>query len=199
MAKKTETKKAGLSTGKIALFSILGLVLLTALFIGGTYNSLVSLEEGVSNKWAQVETQYQRRVDLIPNLVATVKGAAAFESGTLEELTRLRSQWQTAGSVDAKVATANQIESAISKLLVISENYPKLTATQNFQALQDELANTENKVAVERGRFNDAVRGYNTKVRMFPTNFVAGMFGFSQKTYFESVEGSEKAPTVNFG
>lgn len=199
MAKKIETKKTGLSTGRIVLFSILGLVLLTALWIGGTYNSLVALEEGVSNKWAQVETQYQRRVDLIPNLVATVKGAAAFESGTLEELTRLRSQWQTAGSVDAKVQTANQIESAISKLLVISENYPQLTATQNFQALQDELANTENKVAVERGRFNDAVKGYNTKVRMFPTNFVAGMFGFVQKTYFESVEGAENAPTVNFG
>jgi len=199
MAKKTETKKSGLSTGKIVLFSILGLVLLTAFWIGGTYNSLVTLEEGVSNKWAQVETQYQRRVDLIPNLVATVKGAAAFESGTLEELTRLRSQWQTAGSIDAKVQTANQIESAISKLLVISENYPQLTATQNFQALQDELANTENKVAVERGRFNDAVRGYNTKVRMFPTNFIAGMFGFAQKTYFESAEGSENAPTVNFG
>ncbi|MFH0961416.1 MAG: LemA family protein [archaeon] len=198
-SKKTESKRPWLSTGKIVLFSIIGLVLLSALWIGGTYNSLVSLQEGVNNKWAQVETQYQRRVDLIPNLVATVKGAANFEAGTLEELTRLRSQWQTAGTVDAKVETANQIESAISKLLVITENYPQLTATQNFQSLQDELANTENKVAVERGRFNDALREYNTKVRVFPTNLVAGMFGFGQKNYFESAEGAENAPTVNFG
>jgi LemA protein len=165
----------------------------------GTYNALVNLEGQVNNKWAQVETQYQRRVDLIPNLVSTVKGAANFETSTLEEITRLRSQWQTASTPEQQVATANQIESALSRLLLVAENYPDLKATQNFLALQDELANTENKVAVERGRYNDAVAVYNIRIKTFPTNFVAGLFGFAGRTYFEATTpGAENAPEVKF-
>ena len=164
----------------------------------GTYNALVNLEGQVNNKWAQVETQYQRRVDLIPNLVNTVKGAANFETSTLEEITRLRSQWQTAPTPEQKVATANQIESVLSRLLLVAENYPQLKATQNFLSLQDELANTENKVAVERGRYNDAVRDFNARIKTFPTNIVARNIGYADKTYFEARPGAENAPEVKF-
>ncbi len=176
----------------------LAIVLLVAVWYIGTYNSLIRLNEEVSNKWSQVETQYQRRVDLIPNLVSTVKGAGSFESSTLEEITRLRSQWQSSGSVEQKVSTANQIESALSKLLVVAENYPQLKATQNYLSLQDELANTENKVAVERGRYNEAVRNFNARIKTFPSNIVAGKLGYSDREYFKSKEGAQNAPEVKF-
>ena len=176
----------------------LGIILLIVMWYIATYNSLIRLNEEVNNKWAQVETQYQRRVDLIPNLVSTVKGVAGFEKSTLEEITRLRSQWQTAPTVEQKVSTANQIETALSKLLVIAENYPQLTATKNFQSLQDELANTENKVAVERGRYNDAVRNFNARIKTFPTNFVARNLDYTDKTYFNAKAGAENAPEVKF-
>ncbi len=183
----------------VVLGSILGVVLLLGLWYVGIYNSLIRLNEETNNKWAQVETQYQRRVDLIPNLVSTVKGAANFEASTLEEITRLRSQWQAAGSVNRKVDTANQIESAIARLLLVAENYPQLKATQNFQALQDELANTENKIAVERGRYNEAVRNFNAKIKTFPSNIVAGSLGYANRPYFNAKEGAESAPQVAFG
>ncbi|HLC61294.1 MAG TPA: LemA family protein [Candidatus Nanoarchaeia archaeon] len=173
-------------------------ILLIVFWYIGTYNSLIRLNEGVNGKWAQVETQYQRRVDLIPNLVSTVKGAANFEQSTLTEITKLRSQWQTAPDVNAKVETANQIESTLSKLLLVAENYPQLTATKNFQALQDELANTENKVAVERQRYNDAVRDFNARIKTFPSSIVAKKLGYSDRTYFNSAPGSENAPEVKF-
>src|SRR3990167_6377739 len=149
------------------------IILLVVFWYWGTYNSLIRMNEGVNGKWAQVETQYQRRVDLIPNLVSTVKGAADFEQSTLTEITKLRSQWQTAPNVNARIETANQIESVLSKLLVVAENYPQLTATKNFIGLQDELTNTENKVAVQRQRYNDAVKAFNAKIKLFPTSFVA--------------------------
>ena len=176
------------------------IILLAVLWYVGTYNSLVRMNEQVNNKWAQVETQYQRRVDLIPNLVSTTKGAANFEQSTLTEITSLRSQWQNipSGNVDQKVATANQIESALSRLLVVVENYPQLTATKNFQALQDELATTENKIAVERGRYNDAVRDFNAKIKTFPSSIVAKNLGYSDRPYFESKPGAENAPEVKF-
>lgn len=174
------------------------MILLVVFWYWGTYNSLIRMNEGVNGKWAQVETQYQRRVDLIPNLVSTVKGAANFEQSTLTEITKLRSQWQTAPDVNAKVDTANQIESTLSKLLVIAENYPQLTATKNFQALQDELANTENKVAVERQRYNDAVRDFNAKIKTFPSSIVANNMGYKDRTYFNAAPGSENAPEVKF-
>ena len=176
----------------------IALILLVAFWYIGTYNSLIRLNEEVNNKWAQVETQYQRRVDLIPNLVSTVKGAANFEASTFTEITKLRSQWQTAPTVEQKVSTANQIEAALSKLLVVFENYPQLKAVQNYLALQDELANTENKVAVERGRYNDAVRNFNARIKTFPSNIVARNLGYTDKTYFKSKEGAENAPEVKF-
>lgn len=172
------------------------ILLLIVIWYIATYNSLIRLNEQVNNKWAQVETQYQRRVDLIPNLVNTVKGAANFETSTLEEITRLRSQWQTAPTPEQKVATANQIEVALSRLLFVAENYPDLKATQNFLALQDELANTENKVAVERGRYNDAVRDFNARIKTFPTNIIARTLGYIDRTYFEAKPGAENAPEV---
>ena len=177
---------------------VLGIIVLIVLWYIGTYNSLIKLNEEVNNKWAQVETQYQRRVDLIPNLVSTVKGAANFEQSTLEDITRLRSQWQTAPDVNAKVQAANQIESALSKLLLVAENYPQLTATKNFQALQDELANTENKVAVERGRYNDAVRNFNARIKTFPSSIVARNLGYADKNYFNAKPGAENVPEVKF-
>lgn len=176
----------------------LAVILLLVVWYIGMYNSLIKLNEEVNNKWAQVETQYQRRVDLIPNLVSTVKGAANFEQSTLTEITKLRSQWQTAPDVNAKVETANQIESTLSKLLVIAEGYPQLTATKNYQALQDELANTENKVAVERGRFNDAVRNFNARIKTFPANIVARKLGYTDRNYFNAKPGAENAPEVKF-
>ena len=176
----------------------IAIILLAVLWYVGTYNSLIRMNEGVNGKWAQVETQYQRRVDLIPNLVATVKGAANFEQSTLTDITKLRSQWQAAPNVNAKVDTANQIESTLSKLLVIAENYPQLTATQNYRDLQNELANTENKVAVERGRYNDAVRDFNARIKTFPSNIVARKFGYTDRTYFNAKSGSENAPEVKF-
>ena len=182
----------------IGLGIIGAIILLGVFWYIGIYNSLIKINEEVSNKWAQVETQYQRRVDLIPNLVSTVKGAAGFESSTLEEITRLRSQWQAADTVNERVETANQIESALSRLLLVAENYPQLKATQNFQSLQDELANTENKIAVERGRFNDAVRNFNARIKTFPSNIVAGQLGYIDKGYFNAAEGAENAPEVKF-
>ena len=177
---------------------VLGIIVLIVLWYIGTYNSLIKLNEEVNNKWAQVETQYQRRVDLIPNLVSTVKGAANFEQSTLEDITRLRSQWQTSSTVEQKVSTANQIESVLSKLLLVAENYPQLTATKNFQSLQDELANTENKVAVERSRYNDAVRDFNARIKTFPSSIVARKLGYTDKSYFNAKPGAENAPEVKF-
>lgn len=183
----------------VPVLVVAGILLVLVLGYISIYNSLVKMNESVNNQWAQVETQYQRRVDLIPNLVSTVEGAKNFEKSTLTEITALRSQWQTASTVNEKVNTANQLESAISKLLVISENYPDLKSNQNFLALQDELANTENKVAVERGRYNTAVRDFNAKIKTFPSNMVAGNLGYIDRDYFQATTpGAENAPVISF-
>ena len=174
------------------------IVFLIVISFVGIYNSLVKLNEEVNNKWAQVETQYQRRVDLIPNLVATVKGAGNFEANTLEEITRLRSKWQSSSGIDQKVQAATQIESALSRLLLVAENYPQLKATQNYLSLQDELANTENKVAVERGRYNEAVRNFNARIKIFPSRIAASWLGYNDKAYFQSNQGAQNPPNVNF-
>lgn len=174
------------------------IILLAVFWYVGTYNSLIKLNEQVNNKWAQVETQYQRRVDLIPNLVNTVKGAAGFEQKTLEDITNARSQWQAAINPEQKAQAANNVESALARLLVVVENYPQLKATQNYLALQDELANTENKVAVERGRYNDAVRDFNARIKTFPAYIVARNLGYTDRTYFNSKQGAENAPEVKF-
>ena len=173
------------------------LVLIVVATVWGSYNNLVRLDQGADNAWANVETQYQRRVDLIPNLVNVVESYAQFEQETLTQITALRSQWQMSASVEQQVQTTNQLESAISKLLLISENYPDLKASEQFRSLSDNLAETENMVAVARTRYNDAVRQYNTATKTFPSGMIAGWFGFSERTYFQAASGSEVAPIVD--
>ena len=163
------------------------------------YNSLVNLDEGVNTAWAQVETVLQRRYDLIPNLVNTVKGYAKHESGVLEEVTRLRSQWGEAKGSEAKAKAATELESALGRLMVVVEKYPDLKANQNFLALQDELAGTENRISVERRRYNDTVREYNIAIRRFPANLVSGTLGFMKRdAYFEADAKAKTAPKVEF-
>ena len=171
------------------------------------YNGLVSMDEGVQTKWADVETQYQRRADLIPNLVNTVKGYAAHESETLQAVVEARAK-ATSVNIDPTNMSAEQIanfqkaqdgvSSALSRLLVTVEKYPDLKANENFKELQAQLEGTENRISVARRDYNEAARKYNTTLRSFPKNILAGMFGFEKKAYFEAQEGSEQAPTVQF-
>ena len=171
------------------------------------YNGLVSMDEGVQTKWADVETQYQRRADLIPNLVNTVKGYAAHESETLAAVVEARAK-ATSVNIDPTNMSAEQItnfqkaqdgvSSALGRLLVTVEKYPDLKANENFRELQAQLEGTENRISVARRDYNEAARKYNTTLRSFPKNILAGMFGFEKKAYFEAQEGSEQAPTVQF-
>jgi len=201
-----------MTKGMITGLGCLAIAVIAAVIIGfmvvGTYNGLVQEEQNVNSKWSQVENQYQRRTDLIPNLVATVKGYAAHERETLEAVTASRSQ---VGSIRAtpeilnnpeefaKYQQAqNSLSSALSRLLLVVERYPDLKANQNFLQLQDQLEGTENRIAQERRRFNEAAQSYNTRVKQFPGRIFAGMFGFKEKAYFQSTPGSEKAPTVDF-
>ncbi len=171
------------------------------------YNGLVSMDEGVQTKWADVETQYQRRADLIPNLVNTVKGYAAHESETLQAVVEARAK-ATSVNIDPSNMSAEQIanfqkaqdgvSSALSRLLVTVEKYPDLKANENFKELQSQLEGTENRISVARRDYNEAARKYNTTLRSFPKNILAGMFGFEKKAYFEAQEGSEQAPIVQF-
>jgi len=185
----------------LTVLGIIALILLgIVMWYFGTYNSLVTMKQGVNGQWAQVETQYQRRYDLIPNLVNTVKGYMQFEKDVLENVTAARSQWgkaQSSGIPADQVAASNSLDSAISRLLVVMENYPVLKSDQEVVRLMDELAGTENRISVERMRYNDAVRQYDTSIKMFPTNFVANMNGFTEIPYYESTVGADIAPVVN--
>ncbi len=191
---------------------VIGIVVVVALFVAASYNSLVTLGQAVDAQWGQVQNVYQRRADLIPNLVATVKGAANFESSTYEAVAKARA---SVGQISpeavqnavnnpqdfAKYAAAqDQLGSALSRLLAVVENYPQLRATENFQTLQAQLEGTENRIAFERRKYNDAARAFNTKRDTIPTVFIAGMFGsrFNEKPYFQSQPGAEKPPVVNF-
>jgi LemA protein len=168
---------------------------------GGTYNRLVGLQEGARAGWAQVENQYQRRADLIPNLVETVKGFAAQEKDVLTEVTRLRSQWgkaQQGGSIDQRIRAAQGLDAALGRLMVVVERYPQLKSNQNFLALQTQLEGTENRVSVERRRYNITVQQYNTAIRRFPDNVLAGMFGFERMQLFEAEAGAKTVPKVKF-
>ncbi len=192
---------------KFITIGILAVVAIILLSWFGTYNSLVVLDQNAQAKWAQVEGQYQRRMDLIPNLVATVKGAANFEQTTLDQVVEARAK-ATQIVVDptkldaatiAKYQTAQgELGQALGRLLAVSENYPKLTATENFKDLQSQIEGTENRIAVARKDFSDAVQAYNTSVRRFPGNLFARMFGFTEKAYFTADVGAAKAPTVAF-
>lgn len=175
---------------------ILLLLVMVGMWVGGTYNSLVSTDEGVNNAWGNVQSAYQRRADLIPNLVATVKAYSDYEGDVLTEITKARASIGSATTPAELSAAGEQMNSALARLLVVVENYPDLKANQNYLDLQVQLEGTENRIKVERDIYNSAVREMNVKVRRFPTNIVAGMFGFGQKEYFESDEGAENAPDV---
>lgn len=177
---------------------LLGIAVLLGGWLWTGYNGLVTGKANVEAQWAQVETQYQRRFDLVPNLVSTVKGAADFEQSTLESVTAARSAWAQAGSREGQIAAAGNLDSALSRLLVTVEAYPQLQATQAFRDLMTQLEGTENRIAVARKDYNQAVQMYNVKVRMFPGNILAGMFGFSDEELFSSTPGAEDAPSVNF-
>lgn len=182
----------------IVLAVVVVLVIGVYAFFQSTYNSLVRLDEGVKASWSQVENQLQRRFDLIPNLVETVKGYAKHEKEVLTEVTNARAKVGQAGSVPDKISANNELTGALSRLLVVVEKYPDLKANQNFLRLQDELAGTENRIAVERRRYNEAVKELNVKSRSFPANIVAGMFGFKQGTFFEAPAAAKTAPNVKF-
>lgn len=187
--------------GKL-LLAVLGVIALIAvimiLWFFGTYNGLIGTEQNVNEKWSQVENQYQRRADLIPNLVEIVKAYATHEKTVFEEVTKARSQWASAKSTGDKMKAAGEMDSAISRLLVVAEAYPTLKASDNFIALQSQLEGTENRIAVARMDYNNAVKEYNTKIKTIPTSFVANMYGYQLKTFFEADVGSENAPKVNF-
>ena len=177
---------------------IVVLILVPLLYLKGTYNSLVTMDEGVKAAWAQVENQLQRRYDLIPNLVETVKGYASHEEEVFLKVTEARSRVGGAGSVSDKIAANNSLSAALSRLLVVVERYPELKANTNFLRLQDELAGTENMIAVERRRYNESVRAFNTTIRRFHTNILAGVFGFEKAAFFEVPEERQEAPKVSF-
>ena len=200
-------KKLAVGCGVLIVLGVI--VLLVIAIAGGSYNHLVRLQQGVDTQWAQVQNVYQRRADLVPNLVATVSGAANFEKSTLTEVTAARASVgqvklnpNTAPTDAAKLAefdrAQGQLSSALSRLLVVSEQYPQLRATQNFQDLQAQLEGTENRIAVERRNFNQAVQAYNTAIKSFPTVFYAAALGFKERPYFAATPGAETPPKVQF-
>lgn len=174
------------------------LILIPYMYLKGTYNSLVTMDESVKGAWAQVENQLQRRYDLIPNLVETVKGYAAHEKEVFVKVTEARSKVAGAANIGEKIQANNQLSSALSRLMVVVERYPELKANTNFIRLQDELAGTENRISVERRRFNETVKVFNIKIRSFPTNIIAGIFGFEKAAFFEVPKERQEAPKVKF-
>ena len=184
------------------VLAAVGAVVLAVVIIGailvGMYNGLVTKSQSIDAQWAQVETQYQRRYDLIPNLVNSVKGIMKQEQAVFLEIADARTKYGSASTVDSKAAAAGQVETALGRLLAIIENYPELKSNQTVINLMDELAGTENRISVERRRYNELVRDYNTQIKTFPTNMLAGMFGFTEKAYFQSVSGADLAPKVEF-
>ena len=196
-----------MKTGTKIWIAVLAVVAFIAIWLVSTNNKMVTYDEAVTNAWSQVENQYQRRSDLIPNLVNTVKGYAQHESSTLDAVVSARAR-ATQIAVDPEnltpeklaqfQAAQGELQAALGKLLAISENYPDLKANQNFQDLQAQLEGTENRISTERKRFNETTRAFNTMIRKFPNNMLAAMFGFEKKAYFEAEAGSEKAPVVEF-
>lgn len=193
--------------GTITLIAVLGFIVILFLWGMGQYNGMVTAEETVTKQWANVESQYQRRSDLIPNLVSTVKGYAKHEQGTLTAVVEARAKATqtvvdpsklTPESIKKYQAAQTEVGSALNRLLVTVERYPDLKANQNFLELQAQLEGTENRISVERQRFNDSAQKFNVMIRRFPKNIIAGMFGFEKKAYFEAEAGAEKAPDVKF-
>jgi LemA protein len=197
-----------MKTFLIVLGVLAAILVAGALYLSGAYNGLVNRSQAVDAQWAQVQNVYQRRADLVPNLVATVSGAANFEKSTLTEITEARA---SVGKVQVNTGSApssaqladfekaqGQMTSALSRLLVVAENYPSLKATANFQELQSQLEGTENRISVERGRFNDLAQDYNSAIKRVPAVFFAALFGFKEKAYFAAVPGADKPPQVQF-
>jgi LemA protein len=200
-------KKLAVGCGILIVLALIGLILVA--IGGGSYNRLVRLQQQVDKQWAQVQNVYQRRADLVPNLVATVSGAANFEKSTLTEITAARASVgqvkldpNSAPTDPAKLAefdrAQSQLSGALSRLLVVAERYPELRATQNFGDLQAQLEGTENRISVERRGFNEAVQAYNTAIKSFPAVFYAGLFGFKERPYFSATAGAETPPKVQF-
>ncbi len=176
---------------------LIGLVVL-GMWLMGSYNGLVQKDQAVDAQWSHVEAQYQRRYDLIPNLVEAAKGFLDQEQEILETIAMARQGYAGAQTVEEKAEASNQVESALSRLLVIIENYPELKSNETIAQVMDELAGTENRVSVERMRYNDLAREYNVQAKSFPTMLIAGMFGFSEKAYFEADVAAQSAPQVDF-
>jgi len=183
---------------KKAWIIVLAVLVLLGISAIGSYNNLVQLNESTNGKWSQVDVQLQRRADLIPNLVSTVKGYAAHEQGILNNLADARSRLVGAQGAAEKAAANDELSSTLSRLLVIVENYPNLKADANFRQLQDELAGTENRIATARKDYNDSVQIYNAKIKTFPNSIWAGMLGFSARDYFQADAASKTAPQVKF-
>lgn len=183
----------------IVILVIVALLAVSAYsFFAGNYNTFVRLDQAVKSAWAQVENQLQRRYDLIPNLMETVKGYAKHEREVLTEVTNARAKVGGAGTVPDKIAANNELSGALSRLLLVVERYPDLKANQNFLHLQDELAGTENRIAVERMRYNEAVKVYNQTIKSFPANLLAGLFGFKESAFFDAPKEAGTAPKVQF-
>ena len=182
----------------IVVLIIIAIIVLIVIGLVSSYNGVVGLSEEVDNKFATIDTMLQRRADLIPNLVNTVKGYTNQEQSIIDSVTEARAKLAGASSVEDKANADQELTTALYNLLVVVENYPDLKSSQNFINLSDELAGTENRIATARKDYNDAVRSYNTKIKKFPTNIISGMFGFEDKEYFQATEGSEEVPTVDF-
>ena len=180
------------------LWIVIAVVAVVLLYVGATYNSLVGKNEAVDGQWAQVESQYQRRFDLIPNLVELVKGGMSQESKVFGDIAAARTKYGGARTVDEKAKAAGEVETALSRLLVVMEQYPQLKSIDTVQTTMAQLEGTENRVSVERQRFNDVVKELNMATKRFPSNVIASMFGFGDRTYFEAESGAEKAPQVKF-
>lgn len=186
------------SGSKIAVWVIIAIIIILVVVGVSQYNSLVGINENVENQRANIDTMLQRRVDLIPNLVNTVKGYAEHEKEVIENVSNARAKLAGAKSMEEKADADNQLSGALSRLLMVVENYPDLKANQQFTALSDELAGTENRIAVARKDYNDSVKVYNQKIRRFPSNIFANLLGFEKAEYFQAAEGAQQVPEVNF-
>ncbi len=181
------------------LLVIVGLIAVAGLFLAGSYNSFVGLSQGVDAQYAVIESKLQRRFDLIPNLVETVKGHMAHEQEVFGNIAAARAKMAGARTVDERVTAGNELEGALSRLLVVMENYPQLKAQESVSRLMDELAGTENRISVERDNYNAVVRQYNTRILSFPAVLISRMFGYASRPYFQAADGAEQVPRVNLG
>lgn len=184
--------------GTMILLGVILVVIILVAGVIGKYNSIVSKEESVDTAYSNIDTQLERRADLIPNLVNTVKGYMEHEESVINDITTARENLLKASNVDELSEASANLDNAINALMVVVENYPDLKANENFVALQDELSGTENRIATARRDYNDAVKDYNTEIKKFPANIIAGMFNFEKRDYFEVSEGKTEVPEVNF-